>query len=470
MLHSIASLGTGMTRHSGVPGNTLHFLDVFLESYTLLAQSSRKVWKTFLAALGLCSLLSIVLPTVHAQQAEWLNPPAPANSANTIAPPQNAPNGSSPFDRPIGYIPPSPPMQGDTVETSSQSPPLTINKPANDWNGQRTLNIPDPALSSPKPAISTAIPPANAVATTVDEPQSAEDVAGELSQELSQKTEEAKNLLSLAIRGDRQAQQSLALDYLWPIAKFVLIMLMANWLGSWIGRLTNGAVSHHVDRTLGSFSGKLSHVGVLFVVTSVFYGSYMTSLGVVAGAVGFAIAMAFQGTLGNFASGVALLVFRPFKVGDFISVDGVTGSVAGIELFSTAVDAPDNRRIIIPNGSVFGSKIENWTYNELRRVDVSVGVSYSADMADTRRVLLAALQNIPQTDPATPPSVYLCDLGPSSVDWSCRVWCQPEYYLDVRERVVEAAKLALDKHGISIPFPQLDLHVVTPGTQKRLAA
>lgn len=412
-----------------------------------------------LAALGFCSLLSIASPTVHAQQSEWINPPSPPVSTDTN---QNAPLGGSPFDRPIGYIPPSSQTQDNAPDVSAPSPSFTLNEPAQRWSQQPSNDAVETSAETtiPKPSITS----------TPNAPPSAEDIAGEISQELSRKTAEAKGLFELAIQGDWQAQRSLAIDYLWPVVKFLVTLFLANWLGSWIGRLTSGVVSQHVDRTLGSFSGKLSHVAVLLLVTSVFYGSYMTSLGVVAGAVGFAVAMAFQGTLGNFASGVALLVFRPFKVGDVISVDGVTGTVAEIELFSTAIDSPDNRRIIVPNGSVFGNKIENWTHNELRRVDVSVGVSYTADMALTRQVLQAALQNIPQADPAKTPSVYLCDLGPSSVDWSCRVWCRPEDFMNVRERVVEAVKLALDKQGISIPFPQLDLHVVTPATSKRLAA
>ena len=144
--------------------------------------------------------------------------------------------------------------------------------------------------------------------------------------------------------------------------------------------------------------------------------------------------------------------------------------VQAIELFTTTIDTLDNRRIIVPNENVFGNKIENWTFNETRRVDVLVGVSYSADMKQTRQVLMNALAAVPGALATPGPQIYLSELNASSVDWSCRVWCRQEDYLAVKERVTEVAKDALDKHGIGIPFPQLDLHVVTPAMQQRSAA
>ena len=158
-----------------------------------------------------------------------------------------------------------------------------------------------------------------------------------------------------------------------------------------------------------------------------------------------------------------LLVFRPFKIGDYIKVAGIEGVVDEIDLFTTKLDTLDNRKLIVPNGEVFGSVIENCTRNEIRRVDVNVGVAYNADMRVTRQVLADSIAVIPGAVTQPEPDVYLDSLGASSVDWQLRVWCRPENYWDVRQRVTMAAKDALDAAEIGIPFPQLDLHVVSGG-------
>ena len=158
-----------------------------------------------------------------------------------------------------------------------------------------------------------------------------------------------------------------------------------------------------------------------------------------------------------------LLVFRPFKVGDVISVAGITAKVAEIELFSTTLDTPDNRRMILPNSSVFGSPIENVTYHPVRRVDVNVGVDYSAAVDATRETLSAGIADIPGQDADLPPQVLLVDLGDSAVNWQVRVWAPTEDYFAMKEAVTRAVKLALDEAGIGIPFPQMDVHVDTVG-------
>jgi small conductance mechanosensitive channel len=154
-----------------------------------------------------------------------------------------------------------------------------------------------------------------------------------------------------------------------------------------------------------------------------------------------------------------LLLFRPFKVGDVISVSGVTGQVDEIELFTTTLDTLDNRRIIVPNGSVFGSTIENMTYHPARRVDVAVGTGYSEDLDAVRRTLRAAAESVEGGFSEPKPQVYLDQLGGSSVDWSVRVWANPLHYWDIRERLTYAIKRDLDAAGIEIPFPQMDVHL-----------
>jgi len=166
-----------------------------------------------------------------------------------------------------------------------------------------------------------------------------------------------------------------------------------------------------------------------------------------------------------------LLIFRPFKIDDYIVVAGTEGTVEEIDLFTTRLNALDNRHLIIPNGEIFGAKLENYTRNKLRRVDVNVGAAYAADLGVTRSALERAVAKVrdqcaescaESIGNAQAPSaqVYLLELGASSVEWQLRVWCCPDDYWDVRELLTAAAKESLDQAGISIPFPQMDVHVV----------
>jgi small conductance mechanosensitive channel len=189
------------------------------------------------------------------------------------------------------------------------------------------------------------------------------------------------------------------------------------------------------------------------------FGIQTTSFAAVIAAGGLAIGLAFQGTLSNFAAGVMLLAFRPFKVGDLIVVAGTMGTVQEIELFTCELTALDNRRIVIPNSSIFGSTIENLTHHPQRRVDIPVGTSYSADTDRVRAVLEATLAKVEGVLEEPAPQVLLKGLGSSSVDWQLRGWCNTEDYWDVWQRMIRDAKAALDREGIGIPFPQQDVHL-----------
>ncbi len=150
----------------------------------------------------------------------------------------------------------------------------------------------------------------------------------------------------------------------------------------------------------------------------------------------------------------------PFKIDDYVKLGDWEGTVEEIELFTTQLNTLDNRRLIIPNGQIYGETMIHFTKNDSRRVDVNVGADYSADLKTTREILEAAIAEIEGADPSRPTQVYLCDLGDSSVNWQCRVWCKPQEYWDVRERMTEAVKETMDKSGIGIPYPQLDVNVV----------
>ena len=255
-------------------------------------------------------------------------------------------------------------------------------------------------------------------------------------------------------------------DYGVPGVKVLLIILVALLLASWANRLVRGACERaKIDATLGRFFGKAARWVILLLAAMFCISTFeieTAGFAVVLGAAGLAIGLAFQGTLSNLASGVMLLMFRPFKVGDVVNVAGQTGKVDEVDLFSTTFDTPDNRRIITPNGAIFGSQIENITYHDTRRVEVSVGVEYSADIDKTRQVLEAAAAGVEGCVDDPPVQVYLWELGSSSVDWRVRVWCPTADYWAIRETLTRAVKVALDEAGIGIPFPQVDVHMDSP--------
>ncbi|MBL4698260.1 MAG: mechanosensitive ion channel family protein, partial [Phycisphaerales bacterium] len=188
-------------------------------------------------------------------------------------------------------------------------------------------------------------------------------------------------------------------------------------------------------------------------------GIEVTSFAAILAAVGFAIGMAMSGMLGNIAAGVMLLFFRPFKVGDVANAGGTTGKVIEIGLFTTTFDTPDNRRIIVPNGAIFGGTIENVSFHDTRRVDVEVGTDYGADIDKTREILMATAKACENVLPDPGPGIVLAGLGGSSIDWSIRVWVNAADYWGVKDQLTRDVKYALDNADIGIPYPQMDVHI-----------
>lgn len=251
-----------------------------------------------------------------------------------------------------------------------------------------------------------------------------------------------------------------------PVVKAIILIIVILLVAGWAKKLVTAAASKaRVEITLSKFFGNMARWAVLILGAIAIlqtFGVNTTSFAAVVAAMGFAVGMAMSGTLGNFSSGVMLLIFRPFKVGDVVNIGGTIGKVDEIELFSTTLDTADLRRIIVPNGSIFGATIENITHHSKRRVDVAVGTEYSADLDEVRRVLTEAATAVEGRLPDEPPVVYLLELGASSIDWSVRVWAPTGDYWAVRERLTHDVKVALDKAGIGIPFPQRDVNVPGP--------
>jgi len=243
-----------------------------------------------------------------------------------------------------------------------------------------------------------------------------------------------------------------------------LLLLIGGWIVSkWVRRsLWARFEKSELDQTLAKFFSNIA--GTLILIFALFaalelFGVQTTSFIAVLGAAGLAVGLALQGTLSNFAAGVMLLIFRPFKVGDAVSVAGKTGIIQAIELFVTNMDTFDNRRIIIPNSMIFGDVIETISFHAIRRVDVSVGTEYPADLDRVRSILQTAAASIPETldDPA--PAVVLLRLGDSSIDWDVRVWTNTDVYGATKQALIRATKNALDEAGIGIPFPQMHVHM-----------
>lgn len=247
------------------------------------------------------------------------------------------------------------------------------------------------------------------------------------------------------------------------VLKVLLILIVAWFVAGWAGGvLTRGLRKAKVEETLTLFFGKLARWGIMIMAILAClqrFGINTTSFAAVIAAAGFAAGLAFQGTLANFSSGVMLLIFRPYKVNDYVEIGGQEGYVREIDLFTTEVDTRDNRRIVIPNSKIFGEIILNYTHNPERRVDVDVGVHYKEDIDRTRQVLFDAAMETTGRLPNRDPEIVLVSLGASSVDWQVRVWCKPKDYWQVRENALVVSKKALDAAGLVIPFPQLDVHL-----------
>lgn len=280
-----------------------------------------------------------------------------------------------------------------------------------------------------------------------------------------------KQIVSQVLRGDFSVLTDPSVIDFAETAGLSIALVFVVMFGAWTasawasGMVESSLTKLRFDATLTKFLAKLVRWGVLLMATLGCLGKFgveTTSFAAVIGATGLAIGLAFQGTLSNFAAGAMLLIFRPYKVGDVVHIAGYAGTVDEIELFTTSIDTSDNRRIIIPNGEIFGAVIENITHNRLRRIDVNVGVSYGADIDRTKEILVAALKSVPGIVHSPEPSASLSDLGASSVDWGLSVWGPTKDYGAIKHAVMRAVKMHLDDAGIDIPFPQMEIRVQQP--------
>jgi small conductance mechanosensitive channel len=218
----------------------------------------------------------------------------------------------------------------------------------------------------------------------------------------------------------------------------------------------------HVDGTLISFISSLSYVALMaFVIIAALgqLGIQTASFVAVIGAAGLAVGLALQGSLSNFASGVLMIIFKPFKIGDFIEGGGATGVVEEVGIFTTELKSPDNKKIIVPNGKMTGDNIVNYTAREIRRVDIEVGVSYGDNLDKVKKAIDTVMKMDSRILAEPAPQIAVGELGESSVNFVVRPWVKTADYWDVKFATQENLKKQFDAEGISIPFPQRDVHL-----------
>ena len=246
---------------------------------------------------------------------------------------------------------------------------------------------------------------------------------------------------------------------------FAVIILVVGW---WLARLISRMIGNlmgkaHVESTLIKFVQNLCYIGLMtYVIIAAIskLGIDTTSLAVVIGAAGLAVGFALQGSLSNFAAGVMLIIFKPFKVGDYIEAGGKAGSVQEIQIFNTVLHSPDNVRIIVPNGQITGGSITNYSANATRRVDLIASISYESDMQKARQILQQIVSGDSRVLPSPAPTIAVCELAESSVDFVVRPWVNAGDYWSVKFDLTEKIKMEFDRNGISIPYPQRDIHMI----------
>ncbi len=253
-----------------------------------------------------------------------------------------------------------------------------------------------------------------------------------------------------------------AVTYGTLILKFVVILIVGLWLIGWVTRLVRKALDRsNMDPTVSKFLVDLVSVllkVLLFITVLGIFGVNTTSFAAILAAAGLAIGMALQGSLANFAGGVLILLFKPFKVGDLIEAQGHIGHVKAISIFVTKLLTPDNKIAIIPNGPLSNGDILNYSDEGKLRVDLVAGISYNADIKSAKEIIMKVMQEDPKVlaDPA--PSVNVLELADSAVNLAIRPYATPADYWDVYFGIQEKVKIALDEAGVEIPFPQVVMH------------
>lgn len=254
------------------------------------------------------------------------------------------------------------------------------------------------------------------------------------------------------------------------IVAAIVVFIVGRWIAKGLTKAVERLMERSkVDPTLVRFTGNLTYIALFtFVILAMLgqLGIQTTSFIAVLGAAGLAIGLALHGSLANFAAGFLMIMFRPFRVGDYIEGAGVAGTVEEIQIFTTKIITPDNKTVIIPNAKLTEDNIINWTVKGTRRVDMVIGIGYGEDIDKAREVMADAIAEDERIlkDPA--PTIAVLELADSSVNFVVRPWVKAADYWSVYFGTTENIKKALDKNGIEIPFPQRVVHMVGTDSQQ----
>ena len=255
----------------------------------------------------------------------------------------------------------------------------------------------------------------------------------------------------------------LAIQFGLKILAAIAVLVIGNWIAKWLRGLTRKLMNNReIDATVVSFVANLVYYATLIAVIIVALsqlGVETASFVAVLGAAGLAIGLALQGSLSNFAAGILIILFRPFKAGDFIETAGATGIVEQVEIFTTTLKTPDNCKVIVPNSSILSNNIKNFSGYPIRRIDMVFGIGYENDIDKARQIIGDVLNEDSRilTDPK--PTISLFQLADSSVNFAVRPWVNGADYWIVMCDTTETIKKRFDAAGINIPFPQREVHV-----------
>ncbi len=256
---------------------------------------------------------------------------------------------------------------------------------------------------------------------------------------------------------------TLLLEYTPKVLGALITLIFGFWLAGILANKVRKMMElRHVDATLVPFLSSFISIGLKILIllsAAGMFGFEVTSFIAIFGALAFAIGMALQGNLSHFAAGVLILFLKPFKVGDVIVSNGYTGKVNEIQIFNTKLTTLDNRVIILPNGMITSSALENLTQNEVRKVPMIIGIGYRDNIDKARDIINEVAKKCPQILHDRGVDIFVTELADSSVNFTVRPWCKTEDFWSVHFYMQENVKKSFDENGIGIPFPQMDIHL-----------
>ena len=270
-------------------------------------------------------------------------------------------------------------------------------------------------------------------------------------------------MLAVEIQNYLEKIKDLLFEYSPKFVVAILLLVVGLWFTSFITKAAKKLMAaRNVEATLLTFIGNVIFwtLRILLFVTVISKLGIETSAFVtILGAAGLAIGLSLQGSLSNFAGGILIILFKPFRLGDFIEAQGVNGTVKDIKIFSTIITAPDNKQIVIPNAALSNGVITNYTINGIRRVDLVISVDYATDLQLAKSTLENVLQSIPEVLAEPKATIFIANLASSSIDFDVRSFVKNENFWKVKSEILQKTKEAFDVAGIEIPYPhQVEIH------------